>query len=57
MSDFRIVTVSSIHGLDILVSEDDHSMKSRLAIESYLKVNDRNAFRISALYSINQLFP
>ena len=57
MKDFRIVAVSSIHNLDIIVSEDNHSMKSRLAIEAYIKVNERNGFRTPMFYSINQIFP
>ena len=57
MNDFRIVAVSSIHNLDIVVSEDNHSMKSRLAIEAYMKVNQRNGFRTPMSYSISQLLP
>ena len=57
MNDFLIVAVASIHNLDIIVSEDNHSMKSRLAIETYKKVNDRNAFRTPMFYSISQLLP
>lgn len=57
INDFRIVAVSSIHNLDIIVSEDNHSMKSRLAIEAYVKVNERNGFRTPIFYSINQIFP
>ena len=57
MNDFRIVAVSSIHNLDVIVSEDNHSMKSRLAIEAYMKVNGRNGFRTPMFYSISQLLP
>ncbi|HLC79204.1 MAG TPA: hypothetical protein VJG83_02120 [archaeon] len=55
MNDFRIVALASIHNLDIIVSEDNHSMKSGMAIETYRKVNQRNGFRTPVFYSINQL--
>jgi hypothetical protein len=57
MNDFRIVAVSSMHNLDIIVSEDNHSMKSAPAIMAYMKVNEKNGFRTPRFYSINDLFP
>jgi len=57
MNDFRIVAVASIHNLGIIVSDDDHSMKSKPAIKAYMMVNGKNAFRTPAFYSINEFFP
>ncbi len=55
MNDFRIVAISSIHNLDLVVSEDDNSMKSAPAIRAYLKANNANGFRTPAFYSIKEL--
>jgi len=57
INDFRIVALASIQNLDILISDDAHSMKSSLAIKAYMKVNEKNAFRTPAFYSIDQFFP
>ncbi len=55
MNDFLIVAISSVHNLDIIVSEDAHSMKSGQAIRAYLKVNNENGFRTPAFYSVKEL--
>jgi len=57
MDDFKIVAISSMHNLDIIVSEDDKSMKSGHAIRAYLKVNNLNGFRTPAFYSLKKLIP
>lgn len=38
-NDFLIVACASTHGLDIIVSNDQHSMNSALAQEAYVNVN------------------
>ncbi len=57
IDDFKIVAISSMHNLDIIVSEDDKSMKSGHAIRAYLKVNNLNGFRTPAFYSLKRLIP
>ena len=57
MNDFRIVAISSVHNLDVVISEDNNSMKSGPAIRSYLKVNNANRFRTPAFYSIEEVIP
>ncbi len=57
IDDFKIVAISSMHNLDIIVSEDDKSMKSGHAIRAYLKVNNLNGFRTPAFYSLKKLIP
>ncbi len=57
IDDFKIAAISSMHNLDIVVSEDDNSMKSGHAIRAYLKVNNLNGFRTPAFYSLKKLIP
>lgn len=57
MADFRIVAISSLHNLDIIVSEDSHSMKSGHAVRAFLKVNNAHGFRTPAFYSMKELTP
>lgn len=57
LNDFRIVAISSIHGLDLVVTEDDKSIKSGPAIMAYLKANNANGYRTPAFYSIKELIP
>lgn len=57
VNDFKIVAVSSSHNLDIIVSEDAHSMKSPPACRAYLKVNEKNGFQTPKFYSINEFLP
>ncbi|HZX19383.1 MAG TPA: hypothetical protein VFF13_00015 [archaeon] len=57
MDDFRIVAISSLHNLDLVVSQDDKSMKSGVAVRAYLKVNNANGFRTPAFYSVKELIP
>lgn len=54
-SDFLIVACATFNNLDILVSEDNHSMFSRNAIDAYKKVNSENGLKASNFYSIKQL--
>ena len=53
--DFTIVACASFNHLDILVSEDNHSMLSKKAIDAYNKVNAENGLRTPSFYSIKQL--
>lgn len=57
MDDFRIVAISSLHSLDLIVSEDENSMKSGHAIRAYLKVNNLSGLRTPAFYSLKRLIP
>jgi len=52
--DFLIVACASIHGLDLIVSEDNHSMVSQPAIRAYKKVNGKNDLREPVFYSIKE---
>ncbi len=52
--DFLIVACASIHGLDLIVSEDNHSMVSAPAISAYKKVNARNDLREPVFYSMEK---
>ena len=40
-NDFLIVATASLHGLDIVVSEDEKTMKSPLALEAYTNLNKK----------------
>ncbi|MBI4045167.1 MAG: type II toxin-antitoxin system VapC family toxin [Candidatus Diapherotrites archaeon] len=54
-SDFLIVATASIHKLDIIVSNDGHSMKSNPAIKAYDKSNQVNGFVTPKFVSIEKL--
>lgn len=54
-NDFLIVACATLNHLDILVSEDNHSMFSRKAIEAFNKVNSENGLNAPNFYSIKQL--
>jgi hypothetical protein len=53
--DFKIVAVSSIHNLDVVVSEDDRTLKSVPAKNAYKTVNERNGLRTPELISLEKL--
>ncbi|AJF60061.1 MAG: hypothetical protein QT03_C0001G0565 [archaeon GW2011_AR10] len=55
-NDFLIVACSSIHDLDIIVSEDNDSMISRPAVKAYTAVNARNQLREPAFFSIEKFW-
>ena len=54
-SDFQIVATATIHSLDIIVSEDNRTMKSDNAIKSYNIVNGRNGFVTPKFVSLEEL--
>ena len=54
-NDFLIVACASIHGLDVLVSNDEHSMFSRNALAAFEKINSENGLRTPKFYSLEQL--
>src|SRR3989344_1576420 len=54
-NDFLIVASATLNTLDILISEDNHSMFSRNAIEAYRKVNEQNGLKMPNFYSLKQL--
>jgi predicted nucleic acid-binding protein len=43
-NDFLIVATASFYNLDIVVSEDERTMKSEPAVKAYLSVNDKERF-------------
>ncbi|MDD5163098.1 MAG: hypothetical protein PHD95_02705 [Candidatus ainarchaeum sp.] len=53
--DFLIVAVATLHRLDIVVSEDDKTMKSKLAMQAYEKVNAKNCLETPKFISIEEL--
>ncbi len=52
-NDFLIVACASTHGLDILVSEDKHSMFSALAINAFREINQKNGLRTPKFHLIS----
>ena len=55
LPDFKIVAVASIHELDVIVSEDERTMKAGAAKRAYEIVNHRNAFRTPKFLSLHEL--
>jgi rRNA-processing protein FCF1 len=53
--DFLIVAIATIHRLDIVVSEDDKTMKSKKAIKAYNIVNKNNYLETPNLLSLEKL--
>ena len=53
-NDFLIVATASLHGLDIVVSEDEKTMKSPLALQAYEKVNKKYELRNPQFIGFNQ---
>ncbi len=54
-NDFLIVACASIHGLDVLVSNDEHSMFSKNALTAFEKINSENGLRTPKFFSLEQL--
>src|SRR3989344_3297213 len=55
--DFKIVAAATIHRLDIIVSEDDRTMKSNPAIRAYQSVNGKKMYITPNLISLEELKP
>ena len=53
--DFLIVATATIHKLDIIVSHDDKTMKSKVAIKAYKKTNERNGFETPDFIPLEKL--
>jgi len=53
--DFLIVATATIHNLDIIVSQDDRTMKSNPARKAYEKANQRNGFETPRFISLKEL--
>lgn len=53
--DFLIVAISTIHRLDIIVSEDEKTMKSRPAINAYTQVNSQKELQTPRFIKIEEL--
>lgn len=55
--DFLIVACASIHQLDIIVTGDNHSMRSTPSIKAYEKVNREKELSLPKFYSISEVKP
>lgn len=55
LPDFLIVAIATIHRLDIIVSEDEKTMKSRLAIVAYKRVNSQKELQTPKFIKIEEL--
>jgi len=53
--DFLIVAVAAIHHLDIVVSGDDRTMKSKPVIRACNKANKKNGFETPRFISLQKL--
>ena len=53
--DFLIVAIATIHRLDIIVSEDERTMKSRPAIAAYKRVNGQKELQTPRFIRIEEL--
>ena len=54
VSDFLIVACASIHRLDVVVSEDNHTMFSTLSMKAYCEVNSKNQLPLPAFHSLKE---
>ncbi len=54
-TDFEIVACASIHKLDLIISEDEKTLKGSIAIKVYRDVNLRNLLKTPDFYSYNDL--
>ena len=54
-NDFKIVACASIHKLDLIVSEDEKTLKGNIALKTYEEVNSRNSLRTPYFYSYKDL--
>lgn len=53
-NDFLIVACASVHQLDIVVSEDRHSLLSPLAMSAYAAVNEKHRLPMPTFYSLEE---
>ncbi len=51
-NDFLIVACASVHELDIIVSEDKHTMQSELVLKVYNIINAKNRLTTPTIHSI-----
>ena len=54
-SDFLIVATATIHGLDLIVTEDEKTMKSGLAKIAYGKENEKNGLTTPVFVELEKL--
>ena len=54
-SDFLIVAVATLKNLNIVVSEDNKTLKSRFALLAYNKVNSKNGLSTPRFLSVKEL--
>ncbi|MFH1696598.1 MAG: hypothetical protein ABH854_01675 [Candidatus Diapherotrites archaeon] len=55
MPDFLIVAIATIHRLDIIVSEDEKTMKSGPAMRAYAQVNKRKSLETPRFIKVREL--
>ncbi len=55
LSDFKIVATATIHRLDIIVSEDERTLKSRHALVAYQKVNTRKMYTTPRFLKLSKI--
>lgn len=55
ISDFKIVACASVKGFDIIVSDDDRTMKSKNSMSAYNIINLQNKLRSPNFLSYNQM--
>ena len=53
-NDFLIVACASFHGLDIVVSEDNRTMRSGEALRAYQKINQQEKLRTPKFISLQE---
>ncbi len=55
LSDFKIVATATIHRVDIIVSEDERTMKSEHAMNAYKKINNSKLYPMPKFLKISEL--
>ncbi len=55
LSDFKIVATATIHRLDIIISEDERTMKSNYALAAYTKVNSTKMYPTPKLIRLSEI--
>jgi predicted nucleic acid-binding protein len=53
-NDFLIVACATVHRLDVIVTEDRHSLLSSLARKTYQTVNEANRLREPRFYTVQE---
>ncbi len=54
-NDFEIVACASIHDLDIIISDDEKTLKGRIALRCYENINLKNHLKVPNFYGYEDL--